>query len=394
MSILMRSRPLATLLVATLFCTFGCGGCDEEGKKLPPPVPRPDVTPDLADDSTDQPDVQTDEEQDTDESTDQGCIGEDCDFEWESFDACERVRDLGTLQVAQGTYTNGGNTIDLPNLIATSCSNTGEDSAEYIFRVTFDEDAQVELKTRSQTEIDFVTELRMGTCDELDPDDPDAPFGFCRQDDELRFRATAGTPYYIVVEAQNGTVAGPFDFNLTMVPSPCVAGDTSCDNDDVQVCLAGTSTENYACGTSCDDALCASDQCADALEISGTGTTTYTGNLRAYFSEFDAQFNTSCVDLVGFELPTPGADQFFSLKSLVAGQRVIVDAAAPAPADQHDNAIFVLDGCGASAMCLAYEESLDRLEWIVPADGDYTVVIDHLTNNDQAYTHTIVVEDP
>jgi hypothetical protein len=110
--------------------------------------------------------------------------------------------------------------------------------------------------------------------------------------------------------------------------------------------------------------------------------------MRAYTDSFDAQDYASCS--LGGVLTTPGAEQILSAPGLVSGQKITVQANDPA--DANDNAIFIMKGCGMTVECVAVDELADELSWTVDEDGDYTIIIDNISNANKEFKHTITIE--
>jgi hypothetical protein len=62
--------------------------------------------------------------------------------------------------------------------------------------------------------------------------------------------------------------------------------------------------------------------------------------------------------------------------------------------DSNDNSIYVFKGCDvATAKCLVVDDLADRINWTVPEDGDYTLVVDVNIEQGQAYKHIITITD-
>ena len=382
----MRSTRTQAFIWATslsLSLGVGCSSCDDVGNK--PPAPKLNNLPNNNTNNV-TPDMASDQGADMGDMGDMAlpCEDNDC-IDWKTFDSCMRVRDLGTIDARNAAgFRAAGDTTNLGTLIQTSCSNSGDVSAEYVYAFKLNTTAFIDLKVEALSGVDFVAEVRQGKCE-------DDSRLFCRQSAQQLFRATAGEQYFLVVEAQNGLVNGPFNVLMEFTPTVCDPGARSCAGDDLTICADGTSLESLACGTMCNVDACAADTCANAIELRGSGTFDFSGELSAFVSSFNAAQHQGCE--FGVPIPTPGADQVFALRDLKAGQRVIVEANSLAE-DANDNAIFILDTCGASATCIAKEEINDRLDWEVPADGDYFLVIDNLSDINKNYKHSISITTP
>lgn len=388
-----RSLLITTLLFAVA-TGVGCSDCDDTGSTVNNKRRPPNNLNNLEDmtNKSDMSDMEDMPKEDMD--GDMTCEGNDCVM-WKTFDDCEQVRDLGTLDAANSANFNvKGDTTNLASLIQTSCSNSGDVSAEYVFAFKVNATAFIDLKVEAQTGVDFVVEMRDGKCEALDPNDvTDA--GFCRTSGQEFFLARKDVQYFLVVEAQNGMVNGPFDVNMGFTPTVCEPGNASCNNDDLVICEGGQMETTKPCGTTCMTDTCAANTCDNAIELSGTGTYDYKGSLDAFSNDFDAADykDAGCTAANGDAMPTPGAEQIFKLKGLTTGQRVRIEANDLAE-DQNDNAIFIMNTCGASAQCIAVEEISDQFDWEVPSNGDYVVIIDNLSNFNKNYKHTITISDP
>lgn len=382
MRALLRSA-LMPLVYTSLTLSIGCSSCDETGTKKPP-IPPSKTNNKTNNNNGDMGDMSGDMTGDM-KSDMEECEGADC-VSWVAFDSCMRVRNLGTLDsMNSAQFKVAGDTTNLGSTIKTSCSDTGDESAEYVYAFKLNATAFIDLKIDSLAGVDFVAEVRQGKCEEDNR-------LFCDQSAEELFLAKAGEQYFLAVEAQNGLVNGPFDVKMDFTPTNCTPGERACQADNLTICADGTMTQTLACGTMCSTDACTGDLCASAVEVSGMGTFEFTGNLSAFSSTFDAQDHQNC-SFGNTPTPTPGAELYFNLRGLQAGQRVVIEANALGE-DLNDNAIFILDSCGATSACIAKEELSDKLEWEVPANGDYFVVIDNLSDVNKEYKNTITIVDP
>lgn len=383
MTIRAISRQAALALIYTsLTLSIGCSSCDDTGNKTPY---KPSPTNNTSNNTNNDTDMGDMGKSDEDMQADMGCTGPEC-TEWVAFDSCMRVRNLGTLDSQNSAqFGVAGDTTSLASTIKTSCSDTGDTSAEYVYAFKLNATAFLDLKVEATSGVDFVAEIRDGKCEEEN-------VLFCDKSAEELFLARADQQYFLVVEAQNGLVAGGFNVSMKFTPTSCDPGAVACSGDNLEVCADGTMTQSLACGTMCNTDTCTGNVCLDGVEVSGTGTFEFTGDLEAFTNNFDAKDYTDC-SFGSAPTPTPGADTFYKLKGLKAGQRLVVEANALGE-DLNDNAIFILPSCDATAACVAKEELSDKLEWTVTADGDYTLVIDNLSDFNKAYKTSINIIDP
>lgn len=305
------------------------------------------------------------------------CEGDECD--WSMFGECERVNDLG--QLSPGAQTIVGSTAGLQSGISTSCAMDGEMAVEYVWAFTPEVASFITIETRDEGGLDWVVSTRGGEC-------APAAERICRDSGVIDYLVSAGEQQFIVAEPIAGMDTGRLELDLTIEAAVCdMLGARTCDGDSIKVCEGGTEEVLYACGTTCEMDECVGNTCDRAEVLGQPGAYEYTGSLEAYTSDFDSADIDSCAQIVG---QTPGAEMVFSLPGLTAGQTVTIEANDAA--DQNDNAILILDGCGQTAECVAGDELLDALTWTVTADGDYTVIVDNISRTSKDFKHVITIQ--
>ena len=310
--------------------------------------------------------------------------------------ACEVPEDLGTLEPGE-VYMGTGDNSGYADGIVTSCGGDGELSgSENAFLFTVEEPGVVDFEiTATDSPFDWVIEARRDCADGgdapaenngMENNTPSAP-AVCSTSASTSVVVEPGEEYWLLVEPNNSLDTGTFDWVLTFESLMCDPGRTCADDNTILACIGGMEEESLACGTSCNDGACAGDSCASAIEV--TAGMSWSGNARAFTNTLDFGDEPTCSQDGVEGLSTPGPELILSLPGLTTGQRVIIDASMM---DDNDNAIFVLSECSDAVECLAARDLSDVLEWDVPADGDYFVVIDKFTNSDQTYNYTIDIQ--
>ncbi len=326
---------------------------------------------------------------------DQRCVRGTC-VAASSKVSCEDFEDIGELE-ADTTYMGSGDTAGYADAIATICPSEGLYSgAENAIKFTVASAGGAEFSVSTSDPIDWLMEVREDCSDPgMDPPDNNEPMpgdlarAQCSNSASLSFTVRPGRDYWLIVEPAAGAIdTGTFEWTLDLGPARlCSVGRTCQDATTVLQCFAGVEERVLSCGTTCTNGSCAGDLCTNALEV--TAAMSWSGDADAFTSFFDFADQTSC-SMDGVEgIATPGPDMVLSLPGLTAGQRVSVDASMM---DDNDNAIFVLDSCDVNSGCLAGRDLGDKLDFDVPADGDYFVVIDKLTNSTHTFNYTIDIQ--
>jgi hypothetical protein len=367
-----------TLFYVLIAMTTSCASCDEETNTRPKPNPKP--MEDMADMGPD--DMREDMAPDM-------CRGAGCG-KFESFDACPRVKNLGVLKVADGEVVLEATTAGLESSVSATCSADGEMAPDYVYALEVDEPAFINTSLALVGDVDWVVEARAGKCEAQAQVQ-------CLDSGETLFYAEPGKKYFLVLEPVSGTLAGPLKLTLNFTPLVCAPpGSYTCDMGTRQLCEGGTRERALVCGAACEGAACAGDTCETALPIMGVaGTYTFEGTLEAFSNTLDtANMDVDTCALGTFmgmpSLATPGPEVFYALRGMKAGQRVRVDAKT----DLNDNAIYLFRGCAvATTTCLASDDLADAVDFTVPEDGDYTLVVDVTIEQGQTYKHTITITD-
>ncbi len=360
-------------LALTLVCAaVGCS--DDDSNNGPTPIPGNNNQNNSDDDA----DIDAaDAGGDADAAVPDGDPSPDADGGTEVTDLCDGFESLGTLPGASTTNASG-NTADGTNLVDPSCGSS--DKREVVFEFTVDQPMRINTEVQSQDTDDWVLALYTGSCD--------SPERLkCKTGTADVFVAEAGETYYLAVETGAGSTDAAFSLALETTRLDCApVGSTTCDGDRVTHCESGGMSEvTYECAYACESGACGGDVCDNAIEVASSGTTTFSGSYTGYVSNFNFDNRADCSSSDA-GVNTPGQDLVFSLPGLSAGQEVVVDASA----DEFQNAIFVMEGCSSQEACVAGGLQVDEiLEWTVPDDGDYHVVVDLLEEADGDFEFTI-----
>lgn len=349
---------------------------------------------------------QGDETQDTDGQKDQSTDGDkddDTDMP-QGTGVCTNIIDMGTMDASAGTITlNGDTTGATTNGVSSSCGNGA--AMEQVFALKFDAPVRVTAKLGDNANgVPWGFSLRRGTCD------TNEEIVCTPNTSNFFFNILADETYYFVVEPTSGASKGAFTVDLELTELVClpIASRTCATDagvDGINFCTGGGTREDFfACPTSeggaCTSAedSCGGDKCENIIEIAATSGTSYslTAPYKSYTNSFTFKDATTCKspdnavlvegvpDLENsppFKLDTPGNDVAIKLTGMIAGQKVNVDASTEI-GDTGDSAIFIMTGCDVST-CVYGVDLSDKIEgWEVPADGDYTVVVDRLGGND------------
>lgn len=288
---------------------------------------------------------------------------------------CQAATDLGELTTGS-TLTAAGDLGEGNNALEATCG-TGEASAvEQVFMFQVAEDSKIEFTPDWKSGQFFgVVSFRHGECVSQDAEVE------CSSGDEPVY-ATAGETIYMIVEAAGG-VPGAFEIALDATAESCPAGQRSCNGDVLQICAGEGQSNDYQCAGACSNGDCAGNVCSNPIDV--TAATTFSGDLGGYDSTVNFENNSLCETESGTAVPTAGSDLFFRFPGLTAGQRIAIDVATP---DTNNNAIFIGQDCAAPMACLQAQVTPETMEWSVPADGDYYVVVDALNLGDAAFQYS------
>ncbi len=309
---------------------------------------------------------------------------------------CNNITDLGVLDPMAGTMMLTGSTIDttILNEFATSCGSGP--APEVGWRFTVEEPIGIKSNILSAG-IGWVLELHDGNCTQLTR-------RFC--DDALETRFTLPPGEYVLIAEPRTNMRGELTLQLDLTPLVCFpVGQTECDGNDLSICAGGGATQlSRACAEPCNMGACGGDLCENAIVVDSLPYT-FSGSVEGYLDRINFNEANSCtnpstaVASGGNDDPdqpdnpdppepgepsglirTPGQDVVFLVKNLTQGQKLFVDASAAA-GDDADSVLFVLDSCDKMTCHLAVDLGDIINGWEIPADGDYTIILDRTTDN-------------
>ncbi len=214
-----------------------------------------------------------------------------------------------------------------------------------------------------------VIEVRKATCD-------GGEVLVCDNSSDIEIDAEADTTYYVVVNGllDSGGVA-------LQVDGSCDAGTSTCSDGNVSLCTDDGDYRPIACPGDCADGGCQGDACMNPVVVTpepNGDPVTLEGNRVTFSNTWDAEQRQDCEVVDGAGSPiTDGGEFFVLVEGVSAGQTVVMDAE-----DANGRyGFFVIDGCDADSCLGAYEfdqASLNRGEYVAPADGDVLVVVESL----------------
>lgn len=328
---------------------------------------QPDVSPDSAEEDSG----------DTGTDTDLTCPTVPCasgrvcvDGVCQLDTSCGLTHDLGTLAAGSSLSHEGSFVTEGRDNLTTSCAGATA-GLERVVSFTVTERSQVDVVVDWDGQFDGVVALQTDCAS-------NATELACQDNEVLSQILEAGT-YYLVLEMKFGN-AGNYSVQVSAQPASCVPGENTCAGDDVLSCVDGM-PETLACPAGCSAGACEGGSCATAISVTAPGGV-FEGDAGALVGSLDFAANSSCGSVA-----TPGFETVFYLPGLTTGQIVTINAAT---GDNNVNAIFVTSACGAAETCVA-QYSVEDVDWVVPADGDYYVVIDKLLNARSAFRYEISI---
>lgn len=383
-----RCRKIAALLFALSLAAFGCGEGDDEPNGGLSNGPSSNSSNSNNSNSNSDPDAGGDADVGADADTggdaDTGDNGGAPD---EEGNHCGEPTDLGELAVDE-THTFESSLLEPAGDLDTSCERDEAGETARVFSFEPDEDA------------------RLSIWSTVSPSQYDLREGGCESPEEVLTCSTTGTAgadlqggqtYHLVIWGD--AMQEDFDLELDLEATICEADEEPwCEPADNQrqECDRGTDIETADCIEECaDETICQGDTCDTSLEVdlSSTSEATMTGNLGAYTDNWNAAdlSEGECAFEESNSNPdTPEADTFFEVPGLEAGQTLTVDSSLSG-----DYTFFVLDTCGADSCLFALDDDDQgdqRLEWEVPADGDYTVVVEPSSGTERDFEFGISVD--
>ena len=377
----MKSGRTGFLVLLVFAAALALWGCPE------PPENTDNVIPTNGDNDGDN-DGDGDQEIEPDPCEDvvcgegQICVEGVCEFATDPGFSCAEPFDLGVLN-QDGFFSMEVNPVGQPNVLETTCGQSDE-STQVVF----------------QFEVEGPTRITFDT-DEVDPSVPipimarELRVGSCRQAEALEwctinprtYDALPGETYYLIIESNQDNDLSFFQMTYEVEQLACSpVGEWSCEEGEREFCYQGREVRTFACAEECAGVECQGNQCSNAIEVRGSQT--FSGEFAAYENSFDFSSSPGCTTDQTVGVDTPGRDVVFSLPELTAGQTVTVDKGELGLA-----VIAVMSQCQTSGMtCLAGDTQDGELEWTVPADGSYYVVISPRIATSGSFEFSIGIE--
>lgn len=297
--------------------------------------------------------------------------------------ACFNMIEMGTIDI-QNPIRVEGDTQGYADSLLASCTQpennfSGSENAIH-FKVSAN--AGVKIKLTSTAAIDWVMDIRTN-CHE------DSSSLLCSDPETLNFSAKAGTDYYIIVEPLHGIDRGAFKLDFEFIPLHCAPpGSRTCMAGNIARCIrGGQEIEILKCASGCDQGVCTGDSCASPIIVNGPHS--YSGDSNAFNSTMDFGTRATCSEDGTHGIATPGSEIVLWVPNLTAGQHLLIDTSMN---DKNDNAIFILKNCTLTEKCLAAIDLGEKLDWTVPADGGYFVIIDKVSVNPHPFQYSIDIQ--
>lgn len=384
-----RIWPLAIALAFTL--SFGCG--EDAGTEGPNIFTEPttdagtsDAAADVGtteDDAGNNGEVDGGDEPDMDEPSpcdltnclpSQDCVEGVC----VDRDPCDAAIDAGALEAGTPTSVTGSFLTGGADQSTASCGNEGQ--LEHLVRFEVTAEAEVSWRVTWDGQFDGLVALQT-SCDDNTTETQ------C-SDNENGSAVLSPGVYFLNLEVRLGN-AGGFEVELTAGDPPsCTAGEATCDGDDRLACVDGFETTRETCPVGCSAGTCGGDSCQDAITVTGTGGT-YSGTGRALTSTLDFAANTDCAQIGGMSTASPGYDAVFFLPGLFAGQLVSIDTLTN---DGNVNDVYVQTTCGQAEQCTASYQNGEQNDFVVPANGDYFVIVEKRQASNAPFEYTITIQ--
>lgn len=378
--------PSKTLrsFIAIVACAALAGGCGDDDNPATDTI-RPgnnQITPDAGRDADADASSELDSaDEDSHEEEQPDSTEPDVEIPDEGA-LCDSVN-LGRIGPNQ-SISSVGDLADAENGFHLSCA-VGI-ARELVYRFSVEQPSRVTLRALSESVGSWSLQINHGTCagsSEL------ACFSSANQ----TFFAEAGVDYFLILEPTNRATQGQVNISLTTEALGCYpAASAVCVGDEIERCHADYTPSRSSCPAGCTDSACNGDTCENALEMDPSGHMLLEGSLDGLTDAYNFRGRQECFES-GHALPTREKDLVIALNGLRAGQVVHVDASEDV-GDQNDNAIFIVEDCAQTPICIAGGDSSDeKLRWEVPADGDYLLIIDLISTITDTFSYQITVDD-
>jgi hypothetical protein len=299
----------------------------------------------------------------------------------ETTDLCN-ANSLGEIS-ANGSGSATSYLGDAEDNFELSCASGSADELVYTF--SLEQASRVTINPTSSAVSEWNLQINRGQCETT------RRVACFNQGDEVVF-LDAGVEYFVILEPSDGATSGQVTLELQTEALQCFpSGSTQCVGDDVQVCQSNFTPLTSSCSFGCSDDSCRGDTCENPIEMDPIGSMLVEGALSGFTSEYNFGSRDECF-ASGFGLSSRGSDVTVALDGLSTGQIVHVDASQVA-GDFNDNTIFIVDSCGSTPACVTGGDD-ETLDWEVPADGDYVLIVDTVSESEDSFAYQIDIEDP
>ncbi|MEZ4458442.1 MAG: hypothetical protein R3E66_01690 [bacterium] len=299
------------------------------------------------------------------------CLGEDVcvDNVCVPNTSCGTAKNLGTISPGD-TVTDSGSFITQGlDQLTTSCAGAMA-TRERVIAFDVAERSLLSFEVDWTGQFDGVVSFRTTCAD-------DSSETLC-QDQESGARVFEPGTYYMVLEMKFGN-AGTYALTINSQTAGCTIGESMCVDTTLEICPTGVEKESIMCPDACTNSACVGGSCSNAITVTAPGGT-YTGGAGAFIGTLNFENNAGCGNR-----QSPGYEAVFYLPGLTAGQVVNVDTLT---GDTNSNAIFITSACGDTSACVANYASED-IDWVVPANGDYYVIVDKVLNSRSEFSYTL-----
>lgn len=391
-----NARHLAILLSSlTLLAATGCPNDNND-----PTGPSPSGNKDQGTTTRDM-DPNTDQDMGLDmpgTTGDMPVTGGDMDIEGDMMvdvpGRCSNAVELGEVDTSKPLVLSGNTRSDTArSAYATGCGFGPAPELAWHLRVKTPVSVSTSLQGAS---LNWVLEVQNGDC-------MASTRRFCDTSVDTDFVLEADKDYLLVLEPSTNE-QGSIDLQLDFTELACLPiGQTMCSGEALQVCAqGGTAIEQISCAAPCSMDACGGDLCENAIAVTSFPYR-FESEVKGYFDTIDFNVENSCLNPDSSVVPggsddpnappgepmptpdeplgpiaTPGQEVVFHLPGLKQGDKLSIDAST----DSADNVLFILDSCDKMTCHIGVDLGDAIVGWPVPADGDYTVIVDRTTRSE------------
>ena len=289
----------------------------------------------------------------------------------------------------------------------------------FYFKAT--DDMIVEVIPSSQSPgVEWAVDVNKGSCEDyVSVTAGGVEKNGCQKSGSLSTGLLKGETLFVAAESRRRNTFGRFTLTLKFTPVVCrPVGQQACNGPQVKRCENGGQFEsNLQCTEGCQDDACIADVCATAKTWTRdellAEAKTFTGSSAGYRDTVNFRTATACKNPDSEVIPpdpndpdanpnppkpgemfkgisTPGQDTVFKLTGLKKGDLLTVSENG----ENTDAVVAVLDTCELSTCHVAIDLGDQLVDWSVPKDGDYTVVVDRTVFNTRGIAVTIGLKKP